>query len=78
MTIHMAYPDRRVDFAWIPFTNREESKKPKKAERLVVGTLATLRQAFGPQRSLQEISDTQFERYTNKHLLDIRVPTNCT
>ena len=50
MTIHMAYPDRHVNFAWIPFTNREESKKPKKAERLVVGTLATLRQAFRPQR----------------------------
>ena len=40
-------------------------KRNQRAERLVVGTLATLRQAFGPHRSLQEISDMQFEKYTN-------------
>ena len=34
-----------------------EEKRNQRAERLVVGTLAPLRQAFGPQRSFQETSD---------------------
>ena len=38
-------------------------KRNQRAEGLVVGTLATLRQTFGPQRSFQEISDMQFEKY---------------
>ena len=38
-------------------------KRNQRAEGLVVGTIATLRQAFGPQRSFQAISDMQLGTY---------------
>ena len=38
-------------------------KRNQRAEGLVVGTIATLRQAFGPQRGFQEISDMQLGTY---------------